>query len=154
MAATLVPLSTDHNADWFIDIDIDIDINIDIDIDIDILQDFSQQDLPGKHSIQPTEFPVSRNIKGTSITTYNCFVEPDAPVDVSKENGKCLVNWNPLLPTLFVEGDSIAHSLIPMLELLHENRRYNISFFGRGGCITPFVKPWPHNRYLLPRFQA
>jgi peptidoglycan/LPS O-acetylase OafA/YrhL len=102
----------------------------------------------------PQNFTITRSIPGTTITTYNCFIEPDAPVDVSKSNPKCMSVWNPDLPTLFFEGDSIAHSLIPMLGLLHSTHQYNISFFARGGCVTPYIQPWPDNRHRLPRYQG
>jgi peptidoglycan/LPS O-acetylase OafA/YrhL len=108
----------------------------------------------GKSEQNSQDFTVTRSIPGTSITSYNCFLEPDAPIKASKENNKCQSIWNPSLPTLFVEGDSIAHSLIPMLEMVHQTRQYNISFFARGGCLTPFVKPWPDNRHLMPRYQG
>lgn len=107
----------------------------------------------GSTSVSSQNFTVTRSIPGSTITTYNCFLDPEAPLEASRETGKCLAGDNPAIPTLFLEGDSIAHSLIPLLESLYESRNYNVSFFARGSCITPFVKPWAGNRHLLPRYQ-
>ncbi|MFM9073888.1 MAG: acyltransferase family protein [Cyanobium sp.] len=107
----------------------------------------------GTPSHHPENFTVSRSIGGTTVTTFNCFVEPDSPLEASQDSHKCQTSSDPKLPTLYVEGDSIAHSLVPMLERLYQSKQFNISFFARGGCITPFVKPWPGNRHLLPRYR-
>lgn len=115
---------------------------------------FANKIFLGNPTNSPQNFSVSRSIPGTTIATYNCFLNPDAPVSASKENNQCQSGSNPSLPTLFFEGDSIAHSLIPMLERLYESGLYNISFFARGGCVTPFVKPWPGNRHLMDRYRG
>lgn len=106
----------------------------------------------GDASRSPQNFTVRRSIRGTTVNTANCFLDPEAPLQASA-NDKCQAGENPNLPTLFFEGDSVSHSLIPMLERLYESKNYNISFFGRGSCITPFVKPWPGERHLLTRYK-
>jgi len=93
-------------------------------------------------------------VRGTSINTQRCFLEPTAPVAASQSSDACLVRRNPQQPALFLEGDSIAHSMLPLLERLHATKGFNISFFGRGGCPLPGFEPWAANRHLLPRYRA
>lgn len=108
----------------------------------------------GDSSSNTQNFSVGRSIPNSSITTYSCFLDPDAPPFARSGKNPCRAGSNPKLPTLFFEGDSVAHSLIPMLALLYESGRYNISFVGRGGCVFPYVEPWPGNRHLLPRYRG
>jgi peptidoglycan/LPS O-acetylase OafA/YrhL len=108
----------------------------------------------GNPAVDPENFSVTRSIRGTPITTYRCFLEPTAPVAASKESETCLVRSRPGQPTLFLEGDSISHAMLPLLEQLYASHNYNVSFFGRGGCPMPYIEPWADNRHRLPRFQA
>jgi hypothetical protein len=107
----------------------------------------------GDPATDPQTFAVTRAVRGTLINTQRCFLEPTAPVAASQSSEACLVRLQPELPTLFLEGDSIAHSMLPLLERLHDTKRFNISFFGRGGCPVPWFEPWADQRHRLPRYR-
>lgn len=114
---------------------------------------FSGRLFLGNPQTDVQNFSVVRSIPGTSVTTYHCFLEPDAPIAASEKDEKCLAKSGKDLPTLFLEGDSIAHALVPLLGEMFSARLYNASFFGRGGCVFPFVEPWPGNRHRAQRYQ-
>lgn len=108
----------------------------------------------GNRAVDPENFSVTRAVRGTPIATHRCFLEPTAPASASQRSEACLVRSRPEGPTLFLEGDSLSHSMLPLLERLYASQNYNISYFGRGGCAMPFIEPWADNRHLLPRYQA
>lgn len=108
----------------------------------------------GNSGADPRNFSITRRIDGTTIETASCFLEPTAPVDASQQARRCLARSHPNRPTLFLEGDSIAHSLLPLLEPLQASGRWNVGFFARGGCPMPYMEPWAENRHRLPRYQA
>ncbi|MEB3333983.1 MAG: acyltransferase family protein [Cyanobacteriota bacterium] len=108
----------------------------------------------GKSGIDPRNFSITRRVSGTTIDSASCFLEPTAPVEASQHSERCLAQINPKLPTLFLEGDSISHSLVPLLEPLHASGQFNVGFFARGGCPMPYMEPWAENRHRLPRYQA
>lgn len=108
----------------------------------------------GLSKVDPQNFSVRRSVQGTSISTYRCFLEPTASARASQGSPECLAITKQQRPTIFLEGDSISHSLLPLLETLHSSGGYNVSYFGRGGCALPFFEPWAENRHLLPRFQG
>lgn len=107
----------------------------------------------GNQKTDPENFSTTRSVRGTSIVSYKCFLEPTAPVEASKNSNECLIRTRPELPTLFLEGDSISHAMIPLLEHVYESHQFNVSFFGRGGCPMPYLEPWTDNRHRLPRYQ-
>jgi peptidoglycan/LPS O-acetylase OafA/YrhL len=108
----------------------------------------------GDPAIDPQTFAVTRAVRGTPINTRRCFLEPTAPEVASQSSDACLVRLQPQRPTLFLEGDSIAHSMLPLLERLHDAKGVNISFFGRGGCPLPWFEPWADQRHRLPRYRG
>lgn len=106
----------------------------------------------GRSEIGPENFSVIRSIRGTSIATYRCFLEPNAPLAASHWDLRCLARPHANSPTLFLEGDSLSHSMVPTLDHLL-SAGFNVSFFARGGCVMPHMEPWPDNRQLLPRYK-
>ncbi|MEB3317131.1 MAG: acyltransferase family protein [Cyanobacteriota bacterium] len=108
----------------------------------------------GNPAVDPENFSVTRSIGGTPITTYRCFLEPTAPLSASQQREGCLVRSRPGRPTLFLEGDSISHAMLPLLEQLYASKNYNVSFVGRGGCPMPYFEPWAGDRQRLSRYQA
>lgn len=108
----------------------------------------------GKASMDPQNFSMRRSVRGTGISTHRCFLEPTAPAMASQGSLDCLARTRRQRPTIFLEGDSISHSMLPLLESLHASGEYNVSFFGRGGCAMPFFEPWAGDRHLLPRYQS
>lgn len=108
----------------------------------------------GHRAVDPENVSVTRTVRGTPIATHRCFLEPTAPASASQGSEACLVRSRPWRPTLFLEGDSLSHSMVPLLERLYASQTYNVSYFGRGGCAMPFFEPWADNRHLLPRYQA
>ncbi|MFN9629060.1 MAG: acyltransferase family protein [Cyanobacteriota bacterium] len=108
----------------------------------------------GKSGIDPRNFSITRRVSGTTIDSASCFLEPTAPAAASQPSERCLTQANPKVPTVFLEGDSISHSLVPLLEPLHASGTFNVGFFARGGCPMPYIEPWAENRHRLPRYQA
>lgn len=106
----------------------------------------------GGSGVSPENFSFLRRVRGTSITTYQCFLDPDAPLTASTKDAGCLARPNASNPTLFLEGDSLAHSMLPLLDQLFP-LGFNVSFFGRGGCVMPYLEPWPDDRHLQPRYR-
>lgn len=82
-------------------------------------------------ALDPQVFSVRRSVRGTAIATHRCFLEPTAPAAASHGSDGCLARTKPQRPTIFLEGDSMSHSMIPLLEALHASGRYNVSAFGR-----------------------
>ena len=108
----------------------------------------------GNPAVDPENFAVTRRIRGTPIATHRCFLEPTAPAMASQHSEACLVRSRPGKPTLFLEGDSISHSMLPLMESIYTSQNHNVSFFARGGCPMPYIEPWAEDRHRLPRYQA
>lgn len=84
-----------------------------------------------------------KQIKGTAVSTANCFLDPTAPIRRSAIPDPCHAVRSPDRPTLFFEGDSHTHALIPLGGEILSRGHANVAFHARGGCPFPyFYEPW------------
>jgi peptidoglycan/LPS O-acetylase OafA/YrhL len=94
-----------------------------------------------------------KKIDGTTVNTVNCFDEPVSPLRRSLTTELCLVKLNAKRPTLYFEGDSHAHALIPIGKSVLADGRWNIAFQARGGCPSPYFEPRSSNAHLAERYR-
>jgi hypothetical protein len=83
----------------------------------------------------------SKRVDNTSISTSNCFREPTSSVPQDSNFKLCRAQPNTGRPTLYFEGDSHTNSLIPIGSPLLRDGSYNVAFFARGGCPSPYFEP-------------
>lgn len=94
-----------------------------------------------------------KRIAGTSINTINCFREPIAPLEQNSTFPTCLSSQDDQRPTLYFEGDSHTHAIMPLGEMILRQGDFNVSFFARGGCPFPSFSPMVGDRDTLPRYR-
>jgi len=94
-----------------------------------------------------------KRISGTSVDTVHCFQEPNEPIRAEDRTGLCLAKGGKERPTLYFEGDSLTHMLIPLGEKLLARGRFNVAFQARGGCPVPYFSPWSDGRHALKRYR-
>jgi peptidoglycan/LPS O-acetylase OafA/YrhL len=94
-----------------------------------------------------------KRIGGTSIDTIHCFVEPTTPIPNSERWEACRSHQGNGGPTLFFEGDSHTHALIPLGESLLRSGHFNVAFVARGGCPFPYFQPWQQQRQSSDRYR-
>lgn len=95
-----------------------------------------------------------KRIDGTTINTVNCFQDPTLPIRHPRAGtDPCRTIANTSRPALYFEGDSHAHSIIPIGVSLLANGHYNVGFFARGGCPAPYLTPWHNDRHKLERYK-
>ncbi len=78
-----------------------------------------------------------KRITGTTVDTVHCFQEPTDPIPRVDGLDTCTAKAAETLPTLYFEGDSHTHVLMPLGEKLLGSGRYNVAFMARGGCPVP-----------------
>lgn len=94
-----------------------------------------------------------RQISGTRINTVNCFREPTSPISNSSRFSDCLYKPFARRPTIFFLGDSHADAITAIGSQLVAQGKYNVSFVSRGGCPSPYFKPWANDRHKLERYK-
>jgi len=94
-----------------------------------------------------------KRIKGTTIDTVHCFVEPTSALRRSDSWNACRSGQGDGRPTLFFEGDSHAHALIPLGERLLKDGQFQVAFAARGGCPFPYFQPWHQDRQRSDRYR-
>ena len=94
-----------------------------------------------------------KRIGGTTIDTVHCFVEPSSPLRHSDSWNACRSGQGDGRPTLFFEGDSHTHALIPLGERLLKAREFQVAFAARGGCPFPYFQPWQQDRQRSDRYR-
>ena len=94
-----------------------------------------------------------KRIGGTTIDTVHCFVEPTSPLRQSDSWNACRSGQGPERPTLFFEGDSHTHALIPLGERLLKDGQFQVAFAARGGCPFPYFQPWHQDRQRSDRYR-
>ena len=107
----------------------------------------------GRHRGEEAETSNMKRIQGTPINTVNCFLDPTAPLSTGSLFDRCRAQPRLGRPTLYFEGDSHAHALMPLGEALLKDGHYNVSFFARGGCPAPYFSPWSGGRDRLDRYK-
>jgi peptidoglycan/LPS O-acetylase OafA/YrhL len=95
----------------------------------------------GDRGRDPAATSNMKRIQGTTVNTVNCFVEPIAPINQGDVYQRCRANASPGRATLYFEGDSHSHALIPLGEKILATGRWNVAFYGRGGCPFPWFEP-------------
>jgi peptidoglycan/LPS O-acetylase OafA/YrhL len=95
----------------------------------------------------------NKKIPGTSINTANCFLEPTAPIAPQSAASRCSATSDPRRPTLYFEGDSHSHALMPLAGKILASGSHNISLLARGGCLAPYFSPWPGGRDKQDRYK-
>lgn len=107
----------------------------------------------GNHSrLQDGTFN-SKRIRGTAVSTANCFLDPNAPIRRSAAPDPCHAVRSPDRPTLFFEGDSHTHALIPLGGEILSRGHANVAFHARGGCPFPYFEPWRDNAQRSERYR-
>jgi peptidoglycan/LPS O-acetylase OafA/YrhL/lysophospholipase L1-like esterase len=94
-----------------------------------------------------------KRIEGTTVDTVHCFQEPTDPVPAEDRHGLCRAEGGPDRPTLYFEGDSLTHMLIPLGARILADGHYNVDFLARGGCPVPHFAPWSEGRDRLKRYR-
>ena len=94
-----------------------------------------------------------KRISGTTIDTNHCFVEPTSPIAPSTTWDTCRSGQGNGRSTLFFEGDSHTHALIPLGERLLRDGHFNVAFAARGGCPFPYFQPWQQDRHRSDRYR-
>ena len=94
-----------------------------------------------------------KRIGGTTIDTVHCFVEPTSALPRSDSWNACRSGQGKGRPTLFFEGDSHTHALIPLGESLLKDGQFQVAFAARGGCPFPYFQPWPQDRHRSDRYR-
>ena len=95
----------------------------------------------------------NKRIGGTSIDTVHCFEEPTSGIPRSSAWDACRSNLGNGRPTLFFEGDSHTHALIPLGERLLRDGQVDVAFAARGGCPFPYFQPWQQDRHRADRYR-
>lgn len=106
----------------------------------------------GSRDVDPTQTSNNKQVEGTTINTANCFLDPTAPVPGSASPERCSAVLEQGRPSLYFEGDSHTHALIPIGAGLLREGGFNISFLARGGCPFPYFEPWYQNAHLAKRY--
>ena len=94
-----------------------------------------------------------KRIGGTTIDTVHCFVEPTSPLPRSDAWNACRSGQGHGRPTLFFEGDSHTHALIPLGERLLKDGNVHVAIAARGGCPFPYFQPWQQDRHRSDRYR-
>jgi hypothetical protein len=94
-----------------------------------------------------------KRIEGTAVNTTNCFLDPTAPLRAAAAIDRCRAVNAADRPTLFFEGDSHTHSLIPLGGRILSAGRWNVAFHARGGCPFPYFEPRSGNGHKSERFR-
>ena len=108
--------------------------------------------LGDRSSLEEASFNMKR-IPGTTINSKNCFDEPTAPLRRQGEEGLCHAVRNPSLPTLYFEGDSHTHALIPLAEKILAGGKWNVAIHSRGGCPSPYFEPRNRGQHAAQRYR-
>ena len=107
----------------------------------------------GRPSLDSAQTSHTRRIEGTTISTASCFLDPEAPLLAPGADRLCRTAAATDRPTVFFEGDSHTHSLIPLGALLVRHDAVGVSFLARGGCSFPYFEPWHQNRHQSSRYR-
>ena len=94
-----------------------------------------------------------KRITGTTVDTVHCFQEPTDPISSVDGLDDCTATAAGELPTLYFEGDSHTHVLIPLGEKLLASDRYNVAFMARGGCPVPYFSSWGEEAAVPARYR-
>ena len=108
----------------------------------------------GSRGGDETQTSNNKRIEGTTIDTATCFLDPTAPLIKDAQADRCRSSFLGGHPTLYFEGDSHAHALIPLGASLVKDKRYNVSFVTRGGCPAPYFEPWSTDAYRSERYSS
>lgn len=92
-------------------------------------------------------------IEGTRVSTANCFLDPTAPIRAATAPDPCHAVRVPDRPTLFFEGDSHTHALIPLGGEILSRGTWNVAFHARGGCPFPYFEPRRDNTHRSDRYR-
>jgi hypothetical protein len=95
----------------------------------------------------------NKKIPGTTISTADCFLEPQAPIVQLSAAKRCLAIKDSRKPTLYFEGDSHNHALMALAGKILASGSNNISLLARGGCPAPYFSPWPGGREKQDRYK-
>lgn len=106
----------------------------------------------GSRAGDETQTSNNKRIEGTTIDTATCFLDPTAPLLSERQADRCRSSFLGGHPTLYFEGDSHAHALIPLGASLVKEKRYDVSFVTRGGCPAPYFEPWSTDGYRSERY--
>ncbi|MFM7551215.1 MAG: acyltransferase family protein [Cyanobacteriota bacterium] len=94
-----------------------------------------------------------KRIDGTGVSTANCFLDPTTPIRPSVTRDACHAVNVTDRPTLFFEGDSHTHVLIPLGGEILKGGRWNVAFHARGGCPFPYFEPRSGNSHTIERYR-
>jgi peptidoglycan/LPS O-acetylase OafA/YrhL len=108
--------------------------------------------LGDRSRLQAGTFNMKR-IDGTAVNTANCFLDPTVPIRSAAAIERCRAVTAPDRPTLFFEGDSHTHALIPLGGRVMSAGRWNVAFFARGGCPIPYFEPRSGNGHQSERYR-
>jgi len=107
----------------------------------------------GSRVLDPAQTSNNKRIEGTTIRSATCFLDPTAPLLPPQADRPCRSEPAPGQPTLFFEGDSHTHALIPLGAQLVRQQGYGVSFLARGGCPIPYFEPWHQEKHAAGRYR-
>jgi peptidoglycan/LPS O-acetylase OafA/YrhL len=107
----------------------------------------------GRYANEALETSGNKKIDGTTISAANCFLDTTAPLPPDTWSERCRAIRHADRPTLYFEGDSHAHALMALAQQILQGGSYNVSLFGRGGCLAPYFTPWPGGRHNEEKYR-